>query len=260
MHLNTRIFLAFAAGLLIFACGFTLSQAKEVFPLQLEVMDDSVNVRADSTVNSEVICKLNQGDLILAFSEFYDWYRVALPKQAAVFVKDNLAAGLDSKTVKIIKDSVNIRLHPAQSAPIVGMAQKGQALTLLSHDSGWYKVEPTESCFGWLHKRFVKKAPVLPKKAGAKIEGADIKSNTQNENKPDDTFTAVGILSRYGWIFKKPYTHKIVTQDNKIFLLKAESQLLEPVVRHNVKITGRINNGLSQKYPVIEVTRMEALD
>ncbi len=260
MHLNTRIFLALPAGLLIFACGFTLSQAEEVFPLQLEVMDDSVNVRADSTVNSEVICKLNQGDLILAFSESYGWYKVALPKQAAVFVKDNLAAGLDSKTVKIIKDSVNIRLHPGQSSRIVGMAQKGQALTLLSHDSGWYKVEPTESCFGWLHKRFVKKATVLPKKEEAKIEVGDIKGNTQNENKPDDTFTAVGRLSRYGWIFKKSYTHKIVTQDYKIFLLKAERQLLEAAVGHNVKVTGKINNELSQKYPVIEITQMEALD
>lgn len=116
----------------LFSAGFNLTRAEETFPFQVEAIDNNINIRSDSTVNSEIICKANKGDYLTVISEAYGWYKVVLPKNSPAFIKDNLITPIDTKTVKVTKENVNIRLRPAYSSPIIGRAKKDQVLSLKS--------------------------------------------------------------------------------------------------------------------------------
>lgn len=121
------------------------------------VMADDINVRSDSTTTSEIICKVNKGDNVEVVLELYDWYKIRLPKNAPAFVKKEFVVIIDDKTAKIREDSVNIRLRPDTSSPILGEVNKDEVIKILGETQGWYKIEPLNHSFGWIHKQFVKK-------------------------------------------------------------------------------------------------------
>jgi uncharacterized protein YgiM (DUF1202 family) len=165
MPFKIKATIAFSALLLFFAkvSGF----AQESFPFQIEVSASGINIRCDSTVNSQILSKVSNGQRLTVVFEHYGWYKVRLPKDVPVFIKDDFLAPLDSKTARVTKDRVNIRLGPGDSSPVIGMAKKDLVLTVLDHAKGWYKIEPPDSCFGWINKQFTKKVTDTPKPAQA---------------------------------------------------------------------------------------------
>ncbi len=69
-----------------------------------------------------------------------------------------------------------------------------------------------------------------------------------------------GIIKPYGIVFKRPATHKLITSDNKIFLLKGNKKSLDQLNYHRVKVIGKVTGPDSQKYPIIEIEKIEELD
>lgn len=199
--------------------------------------------------------------------EHYGWYKIILPKDTPAFIRGDLIALTDPETASVIKDRVNIRLNAGDSSPIIGMAEKGRVLKVLGTSGAWYRIEPTDSCFGWIHKQFAKKLALAPRATAPQaVKAAEITRAAEPEipepDKPsiDDTVSVTGVINPYGMVFKRTATHKIVTPDKKIFLLKGDKKILNTVTYHKVKVTGKMVLKAGQKYPVIEVTRMEPLD
>ncbi len=135
--------------------------AENFEPFLGEVNTESINLRSDSTVNSEIICKLHKADKLEVILELYGWYKVKLPKNAPVYIKKNLVAASGQNitigTALVLKDNVNIRLRPSETAPIIGRANKDEQIKILEDNGDWYKIEPAANSFGWVHKRFVNK-------------------------------------------------------------------------------------------------------
>ena len=263
MHPKNRATIALAALLLFFAKSLSLAQ--ESFPFQAEVIDSNINIRSDSTVSSPVICQVNKGQRLTVAFEHYNWYKVRLPKDTPVFIKDDFVAPLDSKTARVTKDRVNIRLGPGNSSPVIGMAKKEEILNVLGRTQGWYKIEPLDSCFGWINKQFTKKLTDMPKP----IEQAKTQDIARVENKigildnpskDSGALTVIGIINPYGMVLKRITTHKIITGDKKIFLLKGDKENLNALTYRKVKITGKVISKPQEKYPIIEVNLLEALD
>ncbi len=119
------------------------------------VNSNNINVRFDSNVTSQVICNVDKGKKVEIVLEKYDWYKIELPKIAPSFVKKTLVEPIDEKTAKGLKDSINIRLAPNESSPILGKINKNEIINVLQDLGEWYKIEPTVSSFGWIHKKFV---------------------------------------------------------------------------------------------------------
>jgi uncharacterized protein YgiM (DUF1202 family) len=117
----------------------------------------------DSTVSSAVICVLNKGERVEVTLELYDWYKIRLPKAAPAYIKKNMAACLSYTTqkycesAKVIKNSVNIRLSPNESSPIIGKAVKDEIINIQQEKGGWYKIYPIINSYGWIHKKFINK-------------------------------------------------------------------------------------------------------
>lgn len=242
--------------LLISLCSLLLlckiSSSEVILPFQGEVNADNINIRSDSRVGSEPICKLNKGASVEVVLELYDWYKIRLPKLVPAFIKKHLVMPLDEKTAKVEGDRVNIRLGPSESSPIIGMANKDEVVTILEARGDWYKIEPTNNSFGWIHKRFVNKfKPTIKEKA-------KLAEKNEEEIKKEEDITVEGIVRPK--TMKHIATHKLITQDKKLYLLKGEPKILNSLNYRKVRLTGKIPQPSNQENPLIKVEKIEELD
>ena len=240
---------------LLLQIGITPVEAAE--PFQGEVNADNINVRTDATVNSAIICTVNKNEAVEVITELYDWYKIRLPQKAPAYIKQDLVACIDAaplaetecKNAKVLKDRVNIRLGPSESAAIIGAANKNDTVNIIEGKGGWYKIEPLQTSFGWINKRFITK--VVPPAPAPKN---DIPVPPPE---PPDTITLSGVIKPYGKVIKRIATHKLITQDNRIFLLKGDKKSLDALNYQKVKVVGKILDLPRQKYPVIEIRALE---
>lgn len=224
------------------------------------VTADNINVRSDATINSQIICQVRESDTVEVILDRYDWYKIKLPKTAPVFVKKELIACIDTNTAKAVKDNINIRLLPSESSVVLGEISKNEILNILEDQGDWYKIEPTDNSFGWIHKKFVEKTAPVSQVPVISIPTKPAQSDETEVEDRNEEILLEGVVQPYGKVFKRLATHKLVTKDQGTFLLKANLSNLNTLTYHRVKITGKLVSLKKQKYPVIEVVKMEALD
>lgn len=218
-----------------------LKAAGAPYLFQGVVLGDNINIRSDSTVSAPVICKVEKGQALEVISQLYDWYKVRLPDNASSFIKKDFVTSANAGSAgEVTSDNVNIRLRPDSASVILGRANKGDLVEILEDNGSWYRIRPPQSSFGWIHKNFVgksKNTPQAPVYKDITVEGV-IKPKT---------FTRIA-------------THKLIARAGKVYLLKADIESLNLFNNRKVKITGRLAGPAEQKYPVIEVEKIEALD
>lgn len=252
--------------LLIMQAPFVFS-AEQAFPFKGAVNANKINIRADSTVTSTVICTVNKGDRLEVFSEHYDWYKVALPRKASLYIKKSLVENRKpaDNTLLVAKDNVNLRLAPSESSAILGKVNKSDTLTVREDKGEWFKVEATKG-FGWISKKFISKNISLPQDESPELNVTvtEIKLTPEPQNRivstptEKETVTLEGIVKPYGMVFMRQATHKLILEDNKIFLLKGNKPTLDELNYRKVRISGIIN--YSGKYPTIEIEKIEKIE
>lgn len=267
----------------IFLC---LCRAEDFEPFQGKVNKDNINIRSDSTVSSEVICQVNQGEYLEVILELYDWYKVKLPKSAPTFIKRDFVALLDTETSEapqrrgcVLKDNVNVRLYPDESSLIIGKVDKEKIVKIQEEKGEWYKIEPPDASFGWIHKNFVNRLVAGEIKIGEETEAkAGIKTETTTLDlateklSNEENISLTGILKSYGRLPRRLpdgeaglpdgeagaiARHKLLTKDKKIFLLQGDCKELDIFLQKKVKVIGRPINSTIKKYPLLEILKIE---
>jgi len=292
MRLNSVIRISLCGGLIILFIPFwvaaqnddsagqklaTSSSEYKPFLFLGRINANDINIRSDSTVSSKVICVLGKDEPVEVIKESYEWYKIRLPKTAASFIRKDFVEPIDEKTAKVIKDNVNIRLGPDESSSILGKAGKNEIINILGEKGEWYEIEPLSNSFGWVHKRFVDKATghramVCPPIGKATMQGTGKKINLSQQFKNDSKITDKestageeivsidGVVKPYGKVFGRTASHKLIALDNNVFLLKGNKVSLDSLNYHKVKITGKSTHPKGEKYTVIEIQKIEALD
>ena len=221
------------------------------FLFQGRVKSDNVNIRTDSTSTSEIIYKACKNECLDVIREFYDWYKVRLPESAPAYIKKDFIEISGDNIAKVSADKVNIRLRPDMSSAILGKAEKDEAVNIVEDIQGWYKIEPLPSCFGWVHKNFLQQADEQNLKCPPKAK------------KDAETAAVPESLTLEGMIKPKTFTriasHKLITSDNEVFLLKGNKEELTALNYRKVKISGK---SIPSEYsnPIVEIEKIEALD
>lgn len=270
--MNLRYFLkGFYLGLAILALVFNFVYAKEA-QFCGEIKAKNINVRLDATTTAAVLAVLEKGEWVEVVLERYDWYKIRLPKSLPVYIKKNLAdctkytkdssllstgsAIKQCLSAKVSANRVNIRAKPSESAPIVGIAAKDEIVNIISEPGDWYKIKPTQNSFGWVHKKFIHKVSPLASPSNTSQLTQDIISALEA---PESNAVFTGIVMPYGVVLMRQATHKLVTADNKIFLLKGNRASLNSLNRKKVKVVGKIISPAQAKYPLLEIKIIEAL-
>ncbi|MCX5696091.1 MAG: SH3 domain-containing protein [Candidatus Omnitrophica bacterium] len=236
----------------------------EDLPFSGEINADNINLRADATTTAAVLSVLDKGERLEVILEQYEWYKVRLPKSLALYIKKSLATCIkytesqpaapttlsikQCVSAKVLGERVNIRSKPSESAPIVGVADRNEIVNVISELGDWYKIEPIQNSFGWVHKRFINKASVLT--------SAQTLKPAQDE---ESNILLVGTVKPYGVVFMRSATHKLLTADNQIFLLKGNRSTLNALNHQKVKVIGKIISATGAKYPIIEVKIIEVV-
>jgi len=297
MCLKAQVKQAMLFALSVFLVGSVYAQeAFESFHGQ--VSGDEVNVRADSTVSSRILCQLARGEAVDVISESYDWYRIRLPEQASAYIRKDMTVCIDMpggvatgnstavqqaaapdqqgitparqgitmpaapvsqkpcRNAKVIKSDVNIRLEPDENSWIIGMVQESQVLNVLDESGKWYKITPPDNSFGWVYKKFITKAVVTP--VTQKPQGPSTDEALQ-QAKQTGSIIISGMIQPYGHVFGIKAHHKLVTDDNKVFLLRGEKGNLNVLIGRKARITGTLVGQKWTKFPVIEVRSVEAI-
>ena len=256
-----RNLLVFAAIIFVFAAmgrayaGQGQSPKDELPYLFIgEVNSDDINLRSDSTTNSQIIFKLNRGENIEVLGQLYDWYKVKLPSNAPSFIKREMVSMIEGKTdeAKVIKDAVNVRLKPNISSPILGKLKQDDLIKIVGQEEDWYKIEPVKNSFGWIHKSLINKTE---KKA---VKQAKKEEKEEPALQPNTQITVEGLLKPK--IFTRVASHKIVDNKNKVHLLRGDKENLDSLSLRQVRLTGQVIDDPSQDDPIIQVEKIEALD
>ena len=242
------------------------SFAKNPPLFQGEVNADNINIRSDSTSSAQVICAVNRNERLDVILELYDWYKIRLPKNSPSYVKKDLTECFNfeqnSKTclnAKILRDRVNVRLRPSESSPIIGKVSKDEVINVLMDTGNWLKIEPVANSSGWIHKKFVNKVSAQEKSVKPSPPAIETTIHSEVET-GSKGITVEGVIKPYGKIINRIATHKLVTSDNKIYLLRGNKQGLDALNYHRVKIMGEIIEAQRERYLVIEVKILVALD
>ncbi|MDD5567830.1 MAG: SH3 domain-containing protein [Candidatus Omnitrophica bacterium] len=254
---------------------FGLVYAEDKAPFTGEINAKGINLRNDANVNSIVIATLDKGEQVEVVLEMYGWYKVRLPRKIPVYIKKSLVACIKSTealaaaapaavpetaprclSAKLLGDRVNIRLKPSESAPIVGIADKAEVVNVISEAGDWYKIEPIQNSFGWVYKKFVNKVVVAVKPAQ---ETPALKEPEGVSGNPEGLAVFTGKVEPYGMVFFRKATHKFITSDNKVFLLKGNRASLNALNYRKVKLVGKIISAPQEKPPVIEVKIIEVV-
>ena len=273
MRLSNRVIKLYL--FLILICWASCSGfAQNNCPFLGEIISDNINVRTDATISSETICKVRKGEFVVVLKEFYEWYKIRLPKTAPAFVHKSLASSQDNSTAIILKDNVNVRLRPNDSSPILGRLKTNDTIEILYTQGQWFRIAPANNTCGWIHKKFVKQGSVTnqpPKQASeqevTKLDQQgpqeSLEQKTQQpqpEEDKEDPLTIVGTLKPCTKLFTRLASHKIVTSDKKTFLLKGNKKFLNTFNNYKVRVEGRIIRDAKEQYPVIETKKIEVLD
>ncbi|MFH0918116.1 MAG: SH3 domain-containing protein [Candidatus Omnitrophota bacterium] len=234
-----------------------------------QINASGINVRVDATVASEVICTLAKGESVEVVREVYGWYKIRLPKEAPAYIKKNLLecnsvnpdfASPSGKclSAKVIKDRVNVRLGPTESAWILGKIDKDTVVNIVAEKGGWYRIHPVYQSYGWVNKKFVNKEVLaLPKQDFPAVVAVVKAAETVQLGDP---LVLEGKVSPYGIVLWRQATHKLVTSENKIYLLKGDRKGLDSLNYRKIRVTGKLITPASSKYPIIQVDIIEALN
>jgi uncharacterized protein YgiM (DUF1202 family) len=161
---------------------FVTASFAQTPPFTGEVNSRNINIRSDSTVDAEIICQLDKGTKVEVMSEFYEWYKIRLTKEAPCYVRKDflkcLNYGSDSYPGSVMpilnkkgclsaqatKERINVRLRPDESSPVIGRLDNNEVVNISKSTGDWYKIEAIQNSFGWINKRFVNKVSTEKKR------------------------------------------------------------------------------------------------
>jgi len=233
------------------------------FPFTVEVNSNNINIRSDSTISAAIICAVNKSRRLEVVAERYDWYKVKLPRNAPSYIKKDFISNFSSGTTTVSGDNVNIRLSPNETSPILGEIDKDTLVNIKEDLGSWVRIEGKNS-FGWINKKFV--TPVTGANRNESEEKAQTlvlpmpnQANTPAASQPStptETVIFEGIVKPLGIIFNRPATHKLILENNEIYLLKGNKKELGSFNQRKAKVTGKIDIASKLKYPLIEVEKI----
>lgn len=260
-----------SAVILLITCFSLLGT---VFALSFEgftgqVNTSGINVRVDATVGAEIICSLAKGELVEIAGEAYDWYKIRLPKKAPAYVKKNLLEcnnvnndfnSFSGKclSARVIKDRVNVRLGPTESAWVLGKVDRATVVNIVADEGSWYKIYPVYQSYGWVNKKFVNKDVNKNEVVVERVKQVEpVKFNATV--KLGDMLVVKGKIAPYGVVLWRKATHKLITAENNLYFLKGDRKSLNTLNYHQVKVTGKLISLPASKYPIIQIDTVEDL-
>jgi uncharacterized protein YgiM (DUF1202 family) len=151
------------------------TEAKEVAPLALNqpavVAQKNVVVRGKASINSEIVARLKQGDIVTVLEEVTNkpkpdepsrWAKIAMPAGGHVWVNSSFVENNAVKSAKL-----NVRTGAGENYSVVGLLHKGDAIKSLGTKGDWTEIEAPAGAFAFVAAHLLAPAPAQPVQVAA---------------------------------------------------------------------------------------------
>lgn len=249
--------------------GSDLYAQQEFFPFVGEITTDKVHLRAGQHKNFEHLCYLNKGQNVLVVDVSYDWYKIRLPKSAKSYASAKYILLTDDKKGKVTGNRLNVRSGAGSNYTVVGKLKKDDIVCILEKDEEWYKIQPIEKSYGWVHEDFlsfkskdiasIKKEESLMEKQieEKKQEQKEIESAQKGKELENKNITLVGKLD-VETIGLEDIKYRVLIDGKPKYYLQGLNYIFDDFIKRKIKISGILNEDSSKlSYPVIKVFRIE---
>ena len=123
----------------------------------LTVNRNTVNIRADATVQSQRLSVLQRGVEMEELGRKDEWIRVRMPDGREGWIHSALV----QEQLIVAGRGVRIRAAGSTSAPPVTMVSRGDELSKLRQQGNWYEVQLADGKKGWISKNYVRPKEIL---------------------------------------------------------------------------------------------------
>lgn len=126
------------------------------------VLGDNVNVRGQSTIYSEVVTQLQEGEKVIVFETLQheqpeegnpaQWYRIAMPANTPVWVHADYISPAQTVTANLL----NIRSGPGTEYSVMGQLNQGARVNQIRTVGDWMEIEPPKGVYAFVAASLVK--------------------------------------------------------------------------------------------------------
>ena len=259
-------------AIIVFFCP--ISQAADHYPFLAVVISDGVNIRAGQSINFEQLCGLKIGEKVVVVDKSYSWYKIKLPLKADSYVTAKYIEMIGGDVGKITASRVNIRAGRGINASVLGRLEKDQLVRVISADTEWVKIEPTEESYGYIAENFVKKIPgdipsarsvappvrniyALKKMADEEVRLKAEEEAKQREKEEAGLVKFVGVVEALdSSSLNENVRHRIVAEGNNTFYLKGYRRVIDSFINQKVSVEGKKVDEGPSPHPVLLVTKI----
>jgi N-acetylmuramoyl-L-alanine amidase len=120
------------------------------------VSADNVNLRSDSSLDSEVITILNRNTFINIYGRDDNWYYVSTGEYIGWVHNDFIEQYIvPIGSGVVLGDNVNVRNNPNLNGAVETQVDKGKQFNVYGEYEGWYKIMLDDGEYGWIHGDFI---------------------------------------------------------------------------------------------------------
>jgi uncharacterized protein YgiM (DUF1202 family) len=127
------------------------------------VAAEHVNLRGQAGLKGEVMGHVQKGDAVTVISEITldkpkagepaQWAKIALPTGTKVWVDSKY---IEASNNVVSAKKLNLRGGPGENYSVLGVIEKGTAITPVTTKSGWIQIEPPASAFAFVAAGYLK--------------------------------------------------------------------------------------------------------
>ncbi len=128
-----------------------------------EVVVNNVNVRGQAGLKGEVIAHVQKGDAVNVISQITldkhkadepaQWAKISLPTNVTVWVNSKF---IDATNKTVTPKKLNLRGGPGENYSVLGVVEKGTAVTEAGAKGDWTKIEAPASAYAFIAAMYLK--------------------------------------------------------------------------------------------------------
>jgi uncharacterized protein YgiM (DUF1202 family) len=133
------------------------------------VVASNVNVRGQAKLNSEVVTRVTNGQMVTVLEEIVRnnsgpeepsaWAKILLPPNAHVWVNSSF---IDATNKTARPKRLNLRSGPGENYSVIGLLERGEAVKELKTKGDWMEIEPPPSAYAFMAAQYLQQeAPAV---------------------------------------------------------------------------------------------------
>ncbi|MEJ8553164.1 C40 family peptidase [Tepidibacter sp. Z1-5] len=139
---------------MIISLTFNISTPSANMYEEAQINVNSLNVRSENNLNSNIITKVNSGQKYLILKEQEGWYKIKLNSSQEGWISSQYST--KKQAIGVIKgNNVNVRSSNTTVSDSIANLNIGNEVRILDKNEDWYKVQMNDKQIGYIYYNLI---------------------------------------------------------------------------------------------------------